>query len=197
MLSSSSEEYDSNLSNDDDWVDIFLKGFSKPILGKVDMMYIDDSFNLFGLADIIKEFDRSIQIIRGLAAQRFSETDKTLYYLIHQRYILTKAGLEVMYNLINRDIYGRCQRLRCELFPLLPTGLSDYPGKSNTKLFCFQCKELYESVGELAKIDGCAFGRTFPHLFSLIYSDFFHETIKTPPYIPRIFGFQIDSLHHE
>ncbi|KAI5172525.1 casein kinase II subunit beta [Nematocida sp. LUAm3] len=191
LENSSSDEYESNNSVEE-WSDVFLRRFSLPLLCRVEQPYIDDSFNMYGLSEIIEDFDRSMEALRGGAPGKFSENEKLLFYLIHQRYIITKQGLEKMYGLINQDIYGRCQRVQCRKFPLLPVGLSDFPKIYNTKLFCFCCKEIYEAPGELSRIDGCAFGRTFPHLFSMIYKDSFQVKGSTRKYTPRIFGFQVE-----
>ncbi|OAG29279.1 casein kinase II subunit beta [Nematocida displodere] len=191
MFSSSSEEYESSGSMEE-WSDAFLKQFPYPFLIKVDQSFIDDSFNLFGLSDIVKDYDRALAALRGEEESYFIENETVLYLLIHQRYILSKQGIEEILPSITKNIYGRCKRVLCASYPLIPTGLNDYPGYANVKLFCNQCTELYEPAGPLAEIDGCAFGRTFSHLLLLQHGDALIPRTRPVKYLPRIFGFQVE-----
>lgn len=196
MPSNNSKEYSSDNSIDENWTVLFLFDFSKPLLLHVDEAYINEPFNLYGIQDIVKDYDKCIKkIIEGTT--KCKDTEKTVYYLIHQRYILTKIGLVQMAKNISDGVYGKCQRYRCRGSLLLPVGLSDLPHVSNTKLYCNQCKELYESSDELATIDGCAYGRSFMGIFMLMFEDMFVRKKEVAKYIPRVFGFKIETRHIE
>ncbi|OAG29124.1 casein kinase II subunit beta [Nematocida sp. ERTm5] len=191
MLVSSSEEYDTT-SSDMDWIDRFVDGFTDQIILRVDQSFIDDPFNLFGISDIIKGYDKAIKAFRGEDIYIPPEISVSLYYMIHQRYILTKKGLDSMHTVISSGVYGKCPRVICNGYPFLPIGLSEVPHKSNVKLFCNNCKEIYEPRNELSQVDGCAFGSTFPNLFILMYKNLFpKKKQENQKYIPRIFGFKV------
>ena len=125
---------------------------------------LSDSFNLFGLSEEVVEYEKTIRVLRGEKDSSNMEKESVLYFMIHQRYILTKQGLEAMGKIVTKGVFGGCVRVSCRGYPLLPIGSSIQPGITNAKLFCNCCKDVYESFGDLAKIDGCAFGPTFPNL---------------------------------
>jgi hypothetical protein len=77
-------------------------------------------------------------------------------------------------------IFGRCPSLACGGMPLLPYGDSDnyhLPSHNirpdnNTrhhcaKRYCALCGALYYDLS--STVDGCAWGKTFCHLFTLVY----------------------------
>ncbi|EHY66107.1 casein kinase II subunit beta [Nematocida ausubeli] len=196
MLVSSLEDYETS-SSDMDWIDRFVDGFTDQMILRVDQFFIDDPFNLFGLSDLIKGYDKTIRAFRGEDIYVSPDARVILYYMIHQRYIITKKGLEGMHGIVSSGVYGKCARVFCNGFPFLPIGLSEKPNKSTTKLFCYQCKQIYEARGELGEVDGCAFGPTFPHLFILMYRNLFPEVIEEASYVPKIFGFQVASPSKE
>lgn len=189
-MSTSTDEYESSESIDE-WVDLFHKRFAKPVLVQVNQTFINDQFNLYGLPDLVPGFGKSINILKGTYQPRFSASEEKLYYLIHQRYILSKPGMDHIYDLVVEGVYGYCPRVGCRKAFLLPVGLSDLPNQDKAKLFCHCCQELYQPFEELAHIDGCAFGRTFPHFFALLYPDLFPRPAAAAKYVPRIFGFQV------
>ncbi|KAH9386610.1 casein kinase II subunit beta [Nematocida major] len=197
MLISSSEEYETS-SSSLDWVDRFVHGFADSLIVRVDQPFIDDPFNLFGLSEHIKGYDKLIRVLRGEEYEPHShELTVSLYYMIHQRYIVSKKGLEAMHSIISSGVFGKCKRVFCNGFPFIPIGLNEKPNRSTAKLFCDQCKQIYEPTNELGKIDGCAFGPTFPHLFILMYRNLFPKRRENIEYNPRIFGFRVASAKKE
>lgn len=87
-----------------------------------------------------------------------------LYGLIHQRYILTRQGLQQMVRLLASDSsrrshtdavavaqyakfeashFGTCPRVYCAQCKLVPCGRSDLPGVDTVKLFCPSCLDMY------------------------------------------------------
>lgn len=84
-----------------------------------------------------------------------------LYGLVHQRYILTRAGLQAMVYIILRihpvsitescvqvdkyenGVFGSCPRVYCVGCNVVPCGRSDMPGLDTVKLFCPNCNDIY------------------------------------------------------
>ena len=123
-----------------------------------------------------------------------------LYKLIHQRFIMTKAGLQAVWEKFESQTYGTCPRYYCHDQSLLPMGPSSLPDKATVKTYCLNCQDLYyPSTTRHAKMDGVAFGPSFAHFFvrTVLYA---HEKKaienRSGPhdwqtYIPKIYGFRI------
>jgi len=117
---------------------------------------------------------------------------RALYLLVHQRYVLSPRGLDMVRrrflagqlrrrhgssgenddNSDNVDpLFGQCPRLDCGGMPLLPYGDSDQIMPSNgdrehfLKRYCGKCHEVYYNWE--STVDGCAYGSSFAHLFLL------------------------------
>jgi len=169
---------------------------------EIEEEYIHDEFNLTGLSSEVPYYEYALDMIldadppnADLLTEEQQETvdaaAEMLYGLIHARYLLTSKGLQAMYNKFNDIAFGRCNRVYCEMQPLLPVGTSDQPRKSTVNLYCPRCNDIYyPKSSRHSSIDGAYFGTTFPHLFFMTYP----SAIPPPPtnvYIPRIFGFKI------
>ena len=114
-----------------------------------------------------------------------------LYGLIHQRYILTTAGLQGMQEKYRNVDFGRCPRVLCAGQPTLPVGQSDIPRTSTVKIYCPKCEDVYYPRIKLqGNIDGAYFGTSFPHLFFMTYGHS-RPAKSSSVYTPRIFGFKI------
>ncbi|CAJ0768542.1 19036_t:CDS:2, partial [Entrophospora sp. SA101] len=73
-----------------------------------------------------------------------------LYGLIHQRYIITRQGLQQM-----ARHFGTCPRVFCQTCPVIPCGRSDMPGVETVKLFCPNCLDLYNPLSSrFYNVDG-------------------------------------------
>lgn len=95
-----------------------------------------------------------------------------LYGLIHQRYILTRQGLQQMLEKYERGHFGFCPRVFCHSHPVLPCGRSDLPGLDTVKLFCANCIDNYSPPSSrFHGVDGAFFGTTFPHLLFQTYRE--------------------------
>ena len=123
-----------------------------------------------------------------------------LYKLIHQRFILTKAGLQAMWEKFDQQTFGTCPRYYCHEQPLLPVGPSALPGEEAAKAYCLNCQDLYvPSTSKHSKMDGIAFGPSFAHFFvrTVLYVNETKalENRKGPHdwqiYVPKIYGFRI------
>jgi len=104
-----------------------------------------------------------------------------LYGLVHQRYILTRQGLQAM----AAKSFGACPRVFCHATAVVPCGRSDQPGLDTVKLYCPNCGDLYAPPSSRFQgVDGAFFGTTFPHLFYQTYRDLFpaafHPTLAAP-----------------
>jgi len=93
----------SESSEKDSWIDRFLSLDGNEFLCEVDTDYIQDSFNLYGLRDIVTDFKHALKTILDHYDTTASDSDdpdfnnaRILYGLIHQRFILTKRGLDKM-----------------------------------------------------------------------------------------------------
>jgi len=85
-----------------------------------------------------------------------------LYGLVHQRYVLTRAGLHAMVSepseplsrsaseheffqaeKYEAGVFGSCPRVYCMGCNVVPCGRSDLPGLDTVKLFCPNCNDIY------------------------------------------------------
>lgn len=192
------------------WIDRFLNSEQNSFLCSIDRSFIEDSFNLYGLRSEVRNYSRAIAIILDQLYEDADDTDPfdkgavKLYGLIHARYILTSHGLEKMYQKYKCKEFGVCPRFMCKEVRVLPVGESDTFGSSAPKLFCPKCEEIFFCPRDSPFLDGAFFGRTFPHLFALMYKkkldlvvDGLDEKLSTSEYEPRVFGFRIyDSARH-
>lgn len=123
-----------------------------------------------------------------------------LYKLIHQRFIMTKAGLQAIWEKFEQQTYGTCPRYYCHDQPLLPVGPSALPGRETVKVYCLHCQDLYQPTTQKhSKIDGVPFGPSFAHFFvrTLLYANE-SKAIENrrgshdwQVFIPKIYGFRI------
>ncbi|KRH94258.1 Casein kinase II, beta subunit [Pseudoloma neurophilia] len=193
--SSSSDSFtnsDSDEKSEDSWIGLFLKKPENIGLLHIQETFLADKFNLVGLLKYVPNLNRCFDTIKGISSSKFEREETLLYYLLHQRYVLTMTGMAKMCERIMKSFYGECRRMGCEDYPLIPFGLSNNPRISSVKLYCNNCNNVFDPENSLSSLDGCAFGNTFPHLLTLTYKDKFTKK-KYGNYVPRIFGFKIYS----
>ncbi|RPA77068.1 hypothetical protein BJ508DRAFT_319164 [Ascobolus immersus RN42] len=95
-----------------------------------------------------------------------------LYGLIHQRFITSRNGIQVMYYKYAHNHFGHCPRVNCGFARTIPCGFSDVPGVDTVKLFCPSCLDIYVPPNNrFLRIDGAFFGSTFPSLFLMSYPE--------------------------
>jgi Casein kinase II regulatory subunit len=150
---------------------------------------------------------------------------RALYLLLHQRYVLSPRGLDMVrrrlllksptclrgYSNKNESIdpiFGRCPVLECRGMPLLPTGEADefYVASDNShgnevaeverraKRYCASCRQIFYHWE--SKVDGCAWGTSFCHLFLLVYGaevfgKWYPSKQRERVHVARIFGFPL------
>lgn len=95
-----------------------------------------------------------------------------LYGLIHQRFITSRQGIQVMYEKYLANHFGFCPRVNCNSARVLPCGYSDTPGTETVKLFCPSCCDIYVPPNSrFQSVDGAYFGTTFPSLFLMTFPE--------------------------
>jgi len=104
-----------------------------------------------------------------------------LYGLVHQRYILTRAGLQAMVEKYDTGQFGSCPRVFCVGCHVVPCGRSDMPGLDTVKLYCPNCHDIYTPPSSRFQgVDGAFFGTTFAHLFFQTYRELAPAAYVTP-----------------
>jgi Casein kinase II regulatory subunit len=145
---------------------------------------------------------------------------RALYLLLHQRYVLSPRGLDMVRRRLllksptclrgysNKSesidpIFGRCPVLECRGMPLLPTGEADEFGSHGdemgevgrrAKRYCARCRRIFYHWD--SKVDGCAWGTSFCHLFLLVHgAEVFGKwnpsERREHVHVARIFGFPL------
>ena len=195
----------------DNWIHRFCTELGNDFFCEVDKDFIKDFSNLIGLEEMILHFEQALDIIldeRDTGSETTStkisngscritgdktpgETAEKLYSLIHARFILTDRGCKKMlYKYLQGD-FGHCPRVLCSNSNVLPIGMSDRPGDETVKVFCPRCNEVYfPRLLKHSYIDGAAFGRSFPHMFFMIFPEY-RPVKSAEKYTPRLHGFKI------
>lgn len=116
---------------------------------------------------------------------------KTVYGLIHKRFITTPTGLALMREKYLNEIFGHCPRILCDKQVLLPIGLSEELKFSKVKVYCPLCGEVYKPKVKGGFMDGAFFGTSYPQIFLMNYPDL-NPRLKTyKHFIPKIYGFHV------
>eukprot|EP01025_Chloroclados_australasicus_P009869 TRINITY_DN1382_c0_g1_i2.p1 TRINITY_DN1382_c0_g1~~TRINITY_DN1382_c0_g1_i2.p1 ORF type:complete len:325 (-),score=32.55 TRINITY_DN1382_c0_g1_i2:138-1112(-) len=208
MFSESGSESTEELSGSEEgqcWISWYCGLKGNEFLCEVDEDFVQDDFNLSGLAAQVPYYEsaldrildgqsNNLELLNDEQNEVVQKAAEMLYGMIHARYIITARGLNAMAEKFRRVEFGRCQRVLCNGQPYLPVGMSDIPGQSTVKLFCPKCEEIYYTISRpsSAQLDGAYFGTTFPHLLLMSYSAL-RPPRSTEKYVPKIFGFKI---HH-
>lgn len=100
-MSSDSNETSSFI--EETWVQWYCNLTGNRFLCEVERTFIEDSFNLFGLKQYVKDYSKALDVILDRYSPNYeAENDEAtrgaslLYGLIHARYIITAHGLENM-----------------------------------------------------------------------------------------------------
>lgn len=184
-------------------IDDFLAFPESKFLVRIDNEFLHNSFNSTGLKEKIATFSQSYELIRrgkytigsgGRSGdpKTILENAYTLYGLLHARYLLTKAGLQLMYEKFQRREFQTCPRVHCKGCQCIPYGESDDLGKGNVKMYCPSCSDIYHVADPFAEYicDGAYFGPNWIHMFLKKYKAVIPNEI-TKVYVPKIFGFRI------
>ncbi|EIM88329.1 uncharacterized protein STEHIDRAFT_54080 [Stereum hirsutum FP-91666 SS1] len=144
--------------------------------------FIEDDFNLTGLNSMVPFWKEAMEMVLDVEPDEDSAkipdvsiveaSAELLYGLVHQRYILTRAGLQAMAEKYEAGIFGSCPRVYCRGCNVVPCGRSDLPGLDTVKLYCPNCNDLYvPPSSRFQGVDGAFFGTTFAHLFFQSYRE--------------------------
>lgn len=167
--------------------------------------YTRDAFNLYGLRQYFpKNYDSLIELILSsnipdeddLADPTLQDLHREageLYGLIHARYITTPRGLQIMKHKYDKGCFGKCPRVLCNGYKVLPVGITNELRSRRVRVYCPNCQEAYDPRNvNLIDIDGAFFGTSFPHIFLQVYPEYI-STSCPEPYYPKIFGFRVSG----
>lgn len=128
------------------WISWFCSLPGHEYFAEVSEDFIEDDFNLTGLNALVPFYKEALEMILDVEPQEDSlkipdvsiveSSAELLYGLIHQRYILTRQGLQQMVEKFERGHFGFCPRVFCHSHPVLPCGRSDLPGLDTVKVCC-------------------------------------------------------------
>ncbi|KAF8067415.1 CKB4 [Scenedesmus sp. PABB004] len=197
-----SEDMTGSDADEPSWISWFCGLRGNEFFCEVDEDYIEDDFNLSGLASQVPYYEYALDMIldneppadvmlTDAQHEMLENAAEMLYGLIHARYLLTQRGMCAMIEKLKNCDFGRCPRVLCDGQPCLPVGTSDQPGSSTVKIFCPRCEDIYyPRIDYQCSIDGAYFGTTFPHLLLMSFP------LQRPPrsserYVPRVFGFKL------
>ncbi|ODQ77701.1 hypothetical protein BABINDRAFT_169009 [Babjeviella inositovora NRRL Y-12698] len=195
------------------WVATYCQLFGHEFFAQIPAEYIEDDFNLTGLAAIVPYYREALDMILDYDFDSEEETkpaDKQsqlpliehsaelLYGLIHQRFILTKQGLGLMAAKFESGQFGKCPRVLCEQMPLLPMGRHDQPGKETVRLYCACCNDIYlPSSSKYLNIDGSFFGTSFPGMFLKVFPEvarMINNRTQNGQFELKCFGFKVNEV---
>lgn len=200
-----SDESDASASEeaeDGSWISWFCSLKGNEFFCEVDEEYIQDDFNLSGLASQVPYYDYALDVILDIESpndeilseeqhEMVESAAEMLYGLIHSRYIIASRGQAAMLEKFKNSDFGRCPRVFCSGQPVLPLGQSDIPRTSTVKVFCPKCGDIYYPRSKYqGNVDGAYFGTTFSNLFLMTYN-YLKPPRPTQSYVPRVFGFKI------
>lgn len=189
-----------NIGGRINWVDRFLSEQQGKYFLKIDESFLNDTFNAFGLKQLIgSDYRYALEIIQGKVtddsrSKSLEESSRLLYGLIHARYLLTSNALDSMYQKYEKtEDFEQCPNISCQGCRCLPYGEHDKPHQSKLCWFCPRCKELYLPSDKIsADIDGAFFGHSYIHLFLQHHNIL---DINLPHFDPasdlRLFGFKV------
>ncbi|CAG8570587.1 574_t:CDS:2 [Paraglomus brasilianum] len=212
MQESNGQYQESDSSNDSGtesltWISWFCSLSGHEYFAEVAEDFIEDDFNLTGLSTQVTFYKEAMEMILDAEPEYLSEEDlvkvpdlslveasaELLYGLIHQRYIITRQGLQQMVDKYESGHFGTCPRVYCQSCPVVPCGRSDMPGRDTVKLFCPNCLDIYvPPSSRFTTLDGAYFGTTFPHLLFQQFPDLQPQN-EMKIYEPRIFGFRVNE----
>jgi len=172
------------------WISWFCSLPGHEYFCEVSEDFIEDDFNLTGLNAMVPFWKEAMEMVLDVEPDASKIPDvsivessaEMLYGLVHQRYILTRAGLQAMVDKYENGMFGSCPRVYCVGCNVVPCGRSDLPGLDTVKLFCPNCNDIYgPPSSRFLGIDGAFFGTTFAHLFFQSYRELAPAPFWKPP----------------
>jgi casein kinase II subunit beta len=181
------------------WLTKFLEEPRNRLLVRVDDEFLHNSFNITGAKQQLSHFGAAYELLRrGVISAGLDVDQETvereaeiLYFILHHRFILTRPGMQLVYQKFEQNLFQTCPRVNCRGAQCLPYGISEQYGKFPLKWYCVGCGDLYNvNDPDLEKLDGSAFGPSWVHMFV----QKFPRVVPPGPgkvYVPKIFGFRI------
>lgn len=158
--------------------------------------FYTDRFNYQGFEEIfdLNNFNQktwaSIVSLKRNADENWARIRaRTIYGILHSRFILTFPGVEKLMKKIKSKVYGNCNNWRCFGGQILPIGTAKLPNKSKFRSFCSQCREIQFIIGG-AKIDGAFFGPDYIFYLYSVFPEFMSINTKTW-FSVSFYGFKI------
>ncbi|CCO31676.1 casein kinase 2, beta polypeptide [Rhizoctonia solani AG-1 IB] len=121
--------------------------------------FIEDDFNLTGLNGLVPFWREAMEMVLDVEPEDalkipdvsiVESSAELLYGLVHQRYILTRPGLQAMVEKYEAGHFGL----------------------ETVKLYCPNCNDIYSPPSSRFQgVDGAFFGTTFPHLLFQTYRE--------------------------
>lgn len=186
-------------SYEETWLERFYAQEENAWFCEISDKYLMSDFNLNGLSNIIEDYDDALAVIRGEADLDEFQPDlefsvNCLFYLIHQRYILTEEGLRKMYKKYKSGVYGSCPRTHCRKQTVIAAGASSSLGQTRCCVFCPLCNDLYYTKDKtMQEVDGAAFGSTFAPLFFRRFGMVLPEDQELEEPELQVFGFKVHN----
>ncbi|KAF9977087.1 casein kinase 2 regulatory subunit [Actinomortierella ambigua] len=185
------------------WIAWFCSLGGHQYFAEVADEFVEDDFNLTGLNSVVPFYKEALEMILDLEPEEDSTkvpdvsiveaSAEQLYGLIHQRYIVTRQGLQQMAEKYQAGHFGTCPRTYCQSTNVVPCGRYDLAGVETVKLFCPNCQDLYSPPSSrYLNLDGAYFGTTFAHMLFHVYPELV-PNIQNRIYQPTIYGFKISE----
>eukprot|EP00762_Andalucia_godoyi_P007564 ANDGO_00777.mRNA.1 Putative casein kinase II subunit beta-4 len=195
-----SSPYSENGSEDLGWIQWYTGLKGNDFFCEVDEEFIQDDFNIFGVAQQVDFYEAALETILDAPPQdditpeeeeAIESSAEFMYGLIHARYIITAHGLQAMEQKFKNAEFGRCPRVFCNGQHLLPIALTDVPRQNTVKLYCPKCMDVYAPRSTRHQVlDGAYFGTSFPFIFLMQFPE--HVPMKASEvFEPRVFGYKV------
>ncbi|RPB05426.1 hypothetical protein L873DRAFT_1825180 [Choiromyces venosus 120613-1] len=175
------EEEEDDMEEEESWIGSFCSMLGHEYFAEVTEDFIEDDFNLTGLSQMVPMYKEALEMILDVEPEDDSDTSdlsviessaELLYGLIHQRFITSRQGIQMMYDKYLANHFGFCLRVYCTQARVLPCGYSDTPGVETVKLFCPSCCDIYVPPNSrFQAVDGAYFGTTFASLFLMTFPE--------------------------
>ncbi|TYJ53282.1 hypothetical protein B9479_006096 [Cryptococcus floricola] len=177
------------------WINWYTSLTGHDYFCEVHEEFIEDDFNLTGLQSMVPFWREALDMVLDVEPEEDSSkipdvsivesSAELLYGLVHQRFILTKAGLSAMVEKYDLAHFGACPRVFCNATPVLPCGRADMPGIDTVKLYCPNCGDMYTPPSsKYQNVDGAFFGTSFAPLFFQTYPELHSAPFVPPPPLP-------------